>query len=243
MIQIFKKEISSFFNSLIGYIVIGVFLIAIGLFMWVIPDTNLLDYGVASLDSFFAFVPMILIFLIPAITMRSFAEETQNGTIEMLSTKPLTDLEIVTGKFLASFLLIAFALLPTTLYYYSLYQLGTPIGNIDTGAVIGSYIGLLLISSAFAAIGVFASSISTNQIVAFVVGTFLCFFFFLGFEFISGLPVFFGKIDTIIEMLGMNYHFNLLGKGLIDSRDVLYFASVIVLFLVLTLVNLQKRKW
>lgn len=243
MIQIFVKEVNSFFNSLIGYIVIGVFLVAIGLFMWVIPDTNLLDYGVASLDNFFAFVPMILIFLIPAITMRSFAEESQNGTIELLSTKPLTDLDIVLGKFLASFLLILFALLPTILYYISIYQLGAPKGNVDTGAVMGSYIGLLLISAAFASIGIFASSISTNQIVAFVVGTFLCFFFFLGFEFLSSLPIFFGKLDSLVEMLGMNYHFNLLGKGLIDSRDVLYFLSVILLFVVLTLVNLQKRKW
>ena len=240
---ILKKELNMFFSSLTAYIVIGVFLITIGLFIWVIPDTNVMDYGFASLETFFSFVPTVLLFLIPAITMRLFAEETQQGTIELLATKPITDIQIVSGKYLAALALILFALIPTLLYFFSIYRLGAPVGNIDIGATAGSYIGLFLIAAAFAAIGVFTSSISSNQIVAFVLGTFVCFFFFLGFEFISALPIFFGKAETIISAIGMNAHFTALGRGLIDTRDVIYFASVIVFFLVLTLVNLSKRKW
>ena len=244
MISIFNKELSAFFSSLIGYIVIGVFLIAMGLFMWVIPDTNLLDYGYASLDSFFSFVPMILLFLIPAVTMRLIAEENQNGTIEFLATKPISDLKIVGGKYLAALALVVFAILPTILYYITIYKLGSPKpGNIDTGAVIGSYLGLVLISAAFISIGLFASSLSKNQIVAFVLGAFLCFFFYLGFEFLSSLPFFYGKLDNLIESLGFNYHYNSLSKGLLDLRDVIYFLSVICFFLFLTLISLQQRKW
>ena len=179
MIHIFKKEINAFFSSLIGYIVVGVFLVIFGLFLWVIPETNIIDYGFASLETLFSITPTIFIFLIPAITMRMFAEEQSEGTIELLSTKPVSDAAIILGKFFAALVLVIFALLPTLLTYWSVSELGAPKGNLDSGAIAGSYIGLLFVAMAFIGIGIFASSISKDQIVAFVIGTFLCFFLFL----------------------------------------------------------------
>lgn len=182
MFTLFKKEINTFFSSLIGYMAMVVFLLTTGLFLWVFPDTNLLDYGYASLDSLFFTAPWIFMFLVPAITMRSFSEEFKSGTIELLATRPITDFQIIAGKYLAAVFLVFFALLPTLVYYFTIYQLGLPPGNLDTGAIWGSYIGLLLLGAAFAAIGIFASSLSSNQIVAFLLAVFLCFIFYQTFD-------------------------------------------------------------
>lgn len=243
MKSIFFKEINSFFSSLIGYIVIGVFLVVMGLFLWVFPNTNVLDYGYAGLDELFVTSPNIFMFLIPAITMRMLAEEQQSGTIELLATRPITDFAIVLAKYLASVFLVVFALLPTLIYYYSIYQLGSPVGNIDGGAFWGSFIGLILLGAGFAAIGIFASSLTNNQIVAFIVAVFLCFFFYKGFDLVSNFPAFIGSIDFVIENIGMNYHFTSLSRGVIDTRDLVYFLSIIGLFLALTNTALERRKW
>ncbi len=242
MIHIFLKEINSFFSSLIGYIVIGVFLITLGLFLWVFPETSLLEYGYATLFPFFSMTPLVFIFLIPAITMRSFAEENQNGTIELLATKPLTDWDIILGKYFACWALVIFALLPTILYYITIYQLGSPIGNLDSGATMGSYFGLIFLAGAFVAMGLFASSLTTSQIVAFILGVFLCFFFFLAFDYFSVMNVFFGIAD-VIQSFGINAHYESISKGILDTRDVIYFVSFIVIFIILTFLSVSKRKW
>lgn len=243
MLQIFLKEINTFFSSLVGYIVIGIFLVFLGLMMFVFPDFSLLNSPVASLDQLFTIAPMIFMFLIPAITMRSFAEEQQTGTIELLATRPLHDLEIIMGKYGACLALVVFALIPTLLYYYTVYQLGTPKGNLDSGAIMGSYIGLLFLAGAFVAIGIFASSITNNQIVAFLLATFLCFIFFWGFFFFSKLPFFVGRGDDVVQMLGIDYHYSSISRGVLDSRDLLYFCSLIGVFVMMTLTSLQRRKW
>ncbi|MCB0661363.1 MAG: gliding motility-associated ABC transporter permease subunit GldF [Saprospiraceae bacterium] len=243
MLSIFIKELNSFFSSLIAYIVVGVFLAILGLIMWVFPDTSLLNYSYATLDQLFDMAPVIFLFLIPAITMRSFAEEQQTGTIEILSTKPLSDTEIVGGKFLANFALVIFSILPTLIYYYSVYKLGAPEGNLDSGAIMGSYIGLILLGGGFAAIGIFASALTNNQIVAFIISVFFCFLFYWGFYFFSKLPIFVGKVDDIVQMLGIEYHYLSISKGVVDSRDVVYFLSFILAFLGLTVTVLEKRKW
>ncbi len=243
MLSIFYKEINTFFSSLIGYIVIGVFLAILGLMMFVFPDYSLLNYKYATLGQLFDLAPLIFMFLIPAITMRSFAEENQTGTIELLATRPLSDMAIVLGKYFACVMLLLFALLPTLLYYYTVHQLGAPVGNLDSGAIAGSYVGLLFLGGAFAAIGIFASSITNNQIVAFILATFLCFIFYWGFFFISNLPIFVGKVDDIVQMIGIDYHYTSISRGVIDSRDVIYFISLIAVFILMTVTALGRRKW
>lgn len=243
MIPILKKEINSFFSSLIGYMVIGVFLILMGLVLFVFPDTSLLTGGYATLDTLFGTAPMVFLFLIPAVTMRTLAEEQSAGTIELLVTRPLSDWEIVLGKFLASFLLVVFALIPTFTYYLTVYFLGAPQGNLDSGGIIGSYIGLLFLAGAFVSIGIFASSLTNNQIVSFVLATFLCFFVYLAFDFLSSLPIFYGKMDDLIQSFGIEYHYNSISRGVLDSRDLIYFTSVIILFLAATTLSLGRRKW
>ncbi len=243
MISIFKKEINLFLSSLIGYIAIGVFLIATALFLWVFPDYSVINYGFSSLDSFFRMAPYIFLFLIPAITMRTFAEEIQTGTIELLATRPISDWEIILGKYFASLALVVLAILPTLVYYYSVYQLGMPKGNLDVGATWGSYFGLLGLGAVFVAIGMFCSSMTSNQIIAFIAALFLCGFCYDAFASLSRLPIFYGKSDDIVEALGINYHYASVSRGLIDSRDVIYFLSMIVAFLSLTKFSLEKRKW
>ncbi|MFN3530552.1 MAG: gliding motility-associated ABC transporter permease subunit GldF [Bacteroidia bacterium] len=242
MFTVFKREINSFLSSLIAYIVIVVFLLVTGLFMWVFPDYSLLDYGYASLDQLFIIGPWVFMFLIPAITMRFFADEKRTGTIELLFTKPVTDLEIILGKFLAGFSLVAFAILPTVLYAVTLWFLADPVGNIDTGGIIGSYIGLLLLGGVFVSIGIFASALTDNQIVAFILGLFLCFFLYSAFDSIKlfNLP---SRVQLIIEQLGISAHFYSMGKGVLDTRDLVYFGSVIALFVTLTKTVLESRKW
>lgn len=242
MVSIFFKEINSFLSSVIAYLVISVFLVMIGLFMWVFPDTSVLEYSFATMDQLFSIAPMVFLFLIPAVTMRSFAEEKQRGTMEFLSTKPLTDRDIVVGKFLANLSLVIVALLPTLIYYYSIYQLGSPKGNLDSGAIIGSYIGLLFLVSAFVAIGMFASSLTENQIVAFILGSFLCFIMHWAFGYIARMPVLIGNLDGFIQNLGINAHYSNISQGLIDSNDIVYFISIIALFILATLTVLEKRR-
>lgn len=243
MITLFKKEIRAFLSSLIGYIAICVFLLLVGLFLWILPtDSNLLNNGYAGLDALFSLAPWVFLFLIPAITMRSFADEKKAGTIEFLLTKPLTDLQIILAKYLASVTLVLFSLLPTLIYYYSVYKLGNPVGNIDSGGTWGSYIGLFFLASAFTAIGIFASSLSDNQIVAFILAVFLCFFLYTGFEYISMLPVF-GKESALILSLGINDHYNSMSRGVIDTRDVVYYLSIIGIFILMTKTMLESRKW
>lgn len=241
MISIFRKEINTFFSSLMAYIVIGFFLVALGLVMWVFPNTSILDQNYAQLDSLFSMAPLIFIFLIPAITMKSFADEYQEGTIELLRTKPLSDIDIIGGKYLAYLFLLILILLPTTVYYFSVSQLGSPVGNIDSGAILGSYFGLFFLGAIFIAIGLFASSITKNQIIAFVLGVFLCFFCHWFFEFISDIPLFAGGVDGFLQSLGIDYHYNSISRGLIDTRDVVYFVSMIAFFLLLNWISLQKR--
>ncbi|MEM9329276.1 MAG: gliding motility-associated ABC transporter permease subunit GldF [Bacteroidota bacterium] len=242
MLAVFQKEISLFLNSLIAYIVIGVFLTGIGLLTWIFPDTNVLDYGYASLDTLFDLGPYVLMFLIPAITMRTLAEERKTGTIELLLTRPLTDWDIVFGKFLASWVLVMLSILPTLIYFYSVYQLGNPIGNLDTPGIIGSYIGLILLGGLFAAIGMFASSLTDNQIVSFILAVFFCFIFFDGFEAVAKIDVW-GTFSLGISQLGIVYHYNTLSKGLLDLRDMVYFFSVMAFFLVSTYTMIRSRKW
>lgn len=230
-----------YFSSLTAYIVIGVFLVVMGLFMWVFPEYSVLEYCYATMEQLFTMAPWIFVFLVPAITMRSLAEETQTGTIEFLITKPIKLLNIILGKYLACVLLIAFALLPTVLYYFTIYDLGSPRGNLDSGAVWGSYLGLFLLGAAYASIGLFASSLTNNQIVAFMLAAFLCFFCHWGFFYLSSLPIFLGSSDDFIQMLGIDYHYNSISRGVIDTRDILYFLSFITLFLGLTYWKVSKR--
>ncbi|MBK8490997.1 MAG: gliding motility-associated ABC transporter permease subunit GldF [Saprospirales bacterium] len=243
MSSIFWKEINAFFSSLIGYIVIGVFLVIMGIILWFLPDFSLLEYDYATLAPFFDLAPAVFVFLIPAITMRSFAEERQAGTIELLATRPVTDLQIILGKYFASLVLVFFALLPTIMYYITVYQLGVPKGNLDSGAILGSYFGLFLLAGSFASIGLFASSLSTNQIVAFLLSILLCVFFHWGFFYFSKLPLFVGKLDDLIQQLGIDYHYDAISRGVLDTRNLLYFFSVIAFFIALTKVSLERRKW
>lgn len=242
MLSILKKEINGFLNSLIAYIVLTMFLVATGMFMWVFPESSVLEYGFADMQTLFNMAPWMFLFLIPAITMRTFAEEKREGTIELLLTKPITDLQLIIGKYLAALLLALFALLPTLLYYYSIYTLGNPSGNVDSAAVAGSYIGLMFLAAVFTAIGVFASSVSDNQIISFVLALFLCFIIYTGFDSIASIPMW-GRYGYLISQLGISYHYSAISKGLVDSRDVLYFLSVIVLFILATKLVLRSRKW
>jgi ABC-2 type transport system permease protein len=243
MWAIYVKEVRQFFSSLVGFLALLVFLLVLGLFLWIFPDTNILDFGYANIDGLFALSPYIFMLLIPAITMRSFSEEISTGTFELLVTRPVAELQIVLGKYLAAITLLAIALLPTIIYFITVYRLALPVGNVDTGGIAGSYIGLFLLGCVFAAIGVFASSVTPNQIVAFLFGVLLCFLFYQAFSYLAKLGVFFGKNDFIVEQLGIDAHYVSMSKGVIDTRDVVYFLSVITAFLLFTKTALSARKW
>lgn len=242
MIEVLRKEFNGFLDSLIAYVVISVFLTGIGLLMWVFPDTSVLSYGYADMDTLFSLGPYVFLFLIPAITMRTFAEEKKSGTLELLFTSPLSDWDIILGKFLAGFLMVLFALIPTVIYYFSLVQLGNPPGNIDTAGVMGSYVGLGLLGAVFTAIGVFASSLSGNQIVSFVVAVFLCFFIYTGFGSLAAIDVW-GTWSYFLIQLGVLHHYDALSRGLIDTRNLIYFFSVIAVMLLATKLVIGSRKW
>jgi len=242
VLSILNKEINGFFSSLAAYISMAVFLLVTGLFLWVFPDSSILDYGYAGLDSFFNIAPYLFMFLIPAITMRSLAEEQKDGTFELLATRPLSDWQIVMGKFLASLLIVVMTLIPTLIYYISVYQLGISKGNIDTGSVIGSYLGLILLGGAFTSIGLFTSSFGKNQIIAFTLSVFLCFVTFSAFDSISKI-ISLQSLESSLTSLGINQHYQSISRGVLDSRDFIYFLSFAGLFLLLTKTVLGARKW
>lgn len=232
------REIKSFFGSPIGYLVIALFLIITGLFLWVFEgDFNILKGGFADITPFFTIAPWILIFLIPAVTMKSFSDEKKQGTIELLLTKPLHVWEIVGGKFLGAFTLIVIAILPTLIYVYVIDQYSFQEETLDLGSTIGSYIGLLFLIAGYAAIGIFTSTLSENQIVSFITAVFLCFLMYYGLEAAAGL---FGEWGDLISKLGMEAHFKSMGRGVLDSRDLLYFVSVAVIFLAGTVYKLKS---
>lgn len=240
MKAILLREIKSFFGSPIGYLVIAIFLILNGLFLWFFEgDYNILNSGFADLSPFFTLSPWILIFLIPAVTMRSFSDEKKQGTLELLLTKPISLWEIVNGKFLGALLLIVIAIIPTFIYVYVISSLGMPEGNIDMGSTMGSYFGLLFLISGYTAIGIFTSTVSENQIVAFIIAVFLCFLFYFGFE---GISTFFKSFGPFVAALGMDNHFKSMSRGVIDTRDILYFVSITFSFLSFTVYKLKSYK-
>jgi ABC-2 type transport system permease protein len=243
MRSIFIKEINSFFSSVVGYVAILVFLVACGLFLWVIPEYSILDYGYATLERFFELAPWLLILLIPAVTMRSFAEEFRGGTMEWLAVKPLRDIDIILGKYFASLALVVFALLPTLIYVFTINNLSLIAGNVDGGSIIGSYIGLFFLAATFTAIGIFCSSLTNNQVVGFLVSLFACYLLYSGFESLSKVPAFSEGIDYYLGMIGMSFHYNSISRGFVDSREVIYFLSIIVLFVALTRFSLNRRTW
>lgn len=237
MIALLKKELNAFFATPIGYLVVAVFLLLNGVFLWVFNgEFNILNAGFADLNAFFFITPWFFLFLIPAITMRSFSDEFRLGTIEILKTKPLSTWQITLGKYFGALLLIIIALIPTLIYVWSIIQLGNPTGNLDSGTTLGSYLGLLFLASAFTAIGLFSSTLSKNQIVAFISGALISFFIYYGFEAIATLNL----VDGI-ENFGMKEHFNSISRGVIDTRDLLYFLSVTVFFLFLTKVKIDQE--
>lgn len=243
MHRLFVKEIKGFLHSLTGYIVMGVFLGLTGLFLWVFPlADNILDRGFADINGLFNIAPIVFLLLIPAITMRSFAEERKTGTIELLLTYPLSDMKILLAKYFASVVLIIVSLIPTLLYFITVYFLGYPKGNLDMGAMWGSYIGLLFLGSVFAAVGVFVSTMTDSQITSFIFSVLLCFLLWLAFDFIYSFHVF-GNFGYVVKSLGISHHYASISRGVVDSRDILYFLSVIVLFLFMARLRLQSRNW
>lgn len=242
MYFLLRKEIQGFFSSLTGYLVIVVFLAVTGLCLWVFPGVlNIPENGYASLDSLFYIAPWVFLFLVPAITMRSFAEETKSGTIELLLTKPVSEWSIALAKLLAAVALIVLALLPCIVYIISVWRLGNPPGNLDTGATYGALIGLLLLGSIYAAIGTFTSALTDNQVVAFIISAALCFVFYEGFDALSGLTD--NTVQDMISWVGVKVHYSSISRGVIDSGDLVYFFGVILMFLLLTRLKLQSRKW
>lgn len=240
MISIFRKELRSFFSNATGYIVIGIFLLLTGLFLWVIPGQyNIIDAGYANVDGLFYLAPWLFLFLCPAVSMRLFAEEKQTGTWELLVTKPLSRLQLVLGKYLAGWVLVTLALLPTLIYYFSVSYLAEPAGNIDSGAFWGSFIGLFFLAGVYVAIGTFSSSLSNNQIISFVVALVLSFFFYYGFDLLASFFTS-GQAIQYLESIGINSHYKSMSRGVIDSRDVIYFVSVSVIFILATVKKIKN---
>lgn len=239
MWSVCKKELRQFFSNLTGYIAIIVFLLVNGLVLFVF-DENILDFGYATLDRFFLLAPWILLLLIPAITMRSFADEFKTGTYEILQTRPLTRWQIITGKYLGSLIVVFIALVPTVIYIFSIQRLSSGEG-LDMGATIGSYTGLFFLASVFTAISICSSSFTNNAVVAFIASLIGCALLYYGFSAISRMPALANGADYYVEMIGINFHYQSISRGLIDTRDVVYFLSVIFLFLFITSRNLLKR--
>jgi len=241
MLALISKEIRATLSSLVGIMAIVVFLLISGLFIWVFPN-NVLDQQYADLDLLFSYAPWVFLFLIPALTMRTFAEEKRTGTIELLLTRPISELQIVLAKYISVVLLIVLALVPTLFYYVSIIELGDPPGNVDKGGTWGSYIGLLLLAAGFAAIGTFASSITQNQVVAFIVAVLFCFLTFIGFQLIGSFETF-GALQSTILRLGMQEHYTSLSRGVLDSRDIVYFLGCIALFILFSWAAIRSRRW
>lgn len=243
MKALFFKELNGFFSSVTGYLVMIVFLLLNSSFMWVFRGGyNVMDIGYANLSALFGLAPWVFLFLVPAITMRMFAEEKRTGTLEVLYTRPISEWQIVLAKFFASWFLVFISLVPTLIYFFSVWMLGNPRGNIDAGAVWGSYLGLIFLGGIYTSTGIFGSSLSQNPVVAFIVAVVLCFFLYLGFEFLSsGAGT--GNLANLIRKTGIDYHYRSISRGVVDSRDLIYFISVIFLFLYLTRVVILSRKW
>jgi ABC-2 type transport system permease protein len=243
MYAILVKELNSFFASLTGLIAAIAFLVVNGLFMWVFPgELNVIDGGYATLETLFIIAPWVFLFLIPAITMRTLSEEKKSGTIELLLTRPISDLHILAGKYLASIVLVLITLLPALVFFVSVHLLGNPVGNIDSGATWGALIGLFFLASGYIAIGIFASSVTDNQIIAFILAIAISFFFYIGFESVASVPLF-KNVEFTLTNLGVNEHYRSLSRGVIDSRDVIYFLSLSAFFLLLARLVLKSRKW
>lgn len=240
ILTVFRKEVAAFLNSLIAYVVMTVFLTGIGLFFWIFGD-NILDTGAAELNTLFVLGPWFFLFLIPAITMRSFAEEMRTGTLDLLFSRPLTRWQILTGKYMAACALVVFSVIPTLLYMATVWYLGNPVGNLDTGATLGAYIGLLFLGFSFASVGIFASTLTDNQIVAFILAVFISFFLYTGFDFLAELPGF-SAFNEILIQFGLIEHFRSISRGVLDSRDFLFFISVSLIFLLLSDLTLFLRK-
>ncbi|MDX9852367.1 MAG: gliding motility-associated ABC transporter permease subunit GldF [Tenuifilaceae bacterium] len=243
MFAILSKEINSFFSTLTGYIAAIVFLLVNGLIMWVFPgELNVLDSGYSTIDTLFIIAPWVFLFLVPAVTMKTFAEEKRTGTIELLLTRPISDTQLVLGKYYASVVLVLIILIPSLIFFYSVSQLGSPKGNIDFGATWGSFIGLFLLASVYAAVGIFVSSLTDNQIVSFILSMAIAFFLYSGFQAIANIAPLSGKAISIVNM-GIEAHYKSISRGVIDTRDVAYFIGVSALFLIGTKAKLQSRKW
>ena len=243
MFTILKKELSSFMTSLIGYITIIVFLLVNALLLWGINSgVNVFDSALATLNGLFFISPWIFLFLIPAITMKMFAEEKKNGTIEILLTKPVSDISIIMGKFLAALIIVLLYVLPTMVYMICIYELGSPKGNLDVGGILGSYLGLLFLGGIFASVGIFCSSLTNSQIVAFILSALMCLTAYIGFDFIAQIP-FLSNFDLTISKLGIANHYESISRGVIDSRDVIYFLSITAFFILLTKISLESRNW
>lgn len=240
MWSICKKEVNQFFSNLTGYVAIVLFLLVNGLFLFVLKDSNIFDFGYATLDKFFELAPWILIFLVPAITMRALSEEFKSGTIEILRTRPLTNRQVVFGKYLSILLILIFVIIPTFIYVITIKSLSAG-GGIDSGGIAGSYIGLFLLAAVFAAIGLCCSSFTNNAVVAFLISAFTCLLLYFGFNAVSKIAAFQGDLDYYIAMIGIDFHYQSVSRGLLDSRDVIYFVSLIVFFLLITIKNLLKR--
>lgn len=240
MFSIARKELHQFFSSLTGYITIILFLLVNGLFLFVLKDSNIFDFGYATLDKFFDLAPWILLFLIPAITMRSLSDEFRTGTFEILQTRPLTKWQIVSGKYFAILTVIILSLLPTLIYVFSIKSLSAG-GGIDTGGITGSYIGLFFLAAVFSAIGLCCSGFTNNAVVAFLLSAFACLILYFGFSAISQLPMLQGKADYYVEMLGIDFHYRSISRGVVDTRDIIYFLSIIFLFLLFAVKNLNKK--
>jgi ABC-2 type transport system permease protein len=243
MFAIFRKEISGFFSSLTGYVVILVFLLINSLFMWVFPgEWNIFDTGYAGLDTLFFLSPWVFLFLVPAVTMRMIAEEKRLGTIELIYSRPITERGIIWGKYLASILLVLLALIPGLIYYISVYMLGELPGNLDRGGTLGAFIGLFFLASVYASAGIFASSVTDNQVVAFILAVLICFFLFMGIDSFAYLPGL-KKMDEFVLGLGINEHYKSVSRGVVDIKDAVYFISVALIFNEATRLVLLSRKW
>jgi ABC-2 type transport system permease protein len=243
MLAIFRKEINGFFSSLTGYIVIIVFLLVNSLFMWVFPgEWNILDSGYAGLDTLFLLSPWVFLFLVPAVTMRMIAEEKRLGTIELIYSRPITERGFIYGKYLASVSLVLLALLPGLVYYISVYLLGESPGNLDKGGTWGAFIGLFFLASVYASVGLFASSITDNQVIAFIIAILFCFILYMGFDSFAYLPGL-KRLDEFVIRLGINEHYRSISRGVLDIKDVVYFISVVAIFNEATRLVLLSRKW
>jgi ABC-2 type transport system permease protein len=243
MFSLFKKEVINFFSTFTGYLVMIVFILVNSLFLWIFPGSfNIPDNGYATLEPFFAISPWIFLFLVSAVTMRMLSEEKRMGTLELLMTRPLTELQIVLAKYFAAIILVLICILPSLIFFYSVYHLGSPIGNIDTGGTWGSYIGLFFLAAIYAAVGIFASSITDNQIIAFIISAIISALLYIGFDLLASLQVF-SMHEVLISAFGINAHYKSLSRGVIDSGDIIYFIGVAAIFLLLARTVLQSRKW